>query len=378
MALLMVFQVATAWDQAAAECTPGQMQEANRAYTSAKQFIDAQQWDMAIPRLQSIVEVCPEHVVSLRALGLAYVHSGQHEMGKNVLQRVVEIRADDVEAPDYANLAKAYSKLKQYREARAEFMKAQQLAPDDCGVLFNLGVLHNAAGVYGQSVDTFEHALEVCPRLKDKILPQLTKACQQAAKNQRGSGNVAEAERYEQLARQYSSSAGGSTLFATGKTLMTQQKFAEAANCFQQVAEGSPTNSAAWLNLARCKDQVGQKSASVVAFQKYLELKPGDLRVTADMVMVMIEAGQCSAAKTAAASAVAQNMGKGRKAVAKVNYAWGKALECTKDYEAAKGKFNEYITSGDTDWIAQARTEVGRMDGFIAREKAAKRKAAQG
>ena len=44
---------------AMAECQPGQLQEANLAYQSAKEFLDAQSWDQALARLQSIVGVCP-------------------------------------------------------------------------------------------------------------------------------------------------------------------------------------------------------------------------------------------------------------------------------------------------------------------------------
>nr|MEE4267289.1 hypothetical protein [Candidatus Krumholzibacteria bacterium] len=58
---------------ATAECQPGQMQEANLAYQSAAQFLQAQQWDQAIARLNSIVNVCPEHVEATRGLGTAYM-----------------------------------------------------------------------------------------------------------------------------------------------------------------------------------------------------------------------------------------------------------------------------------------------------------------
>ena len=54
---------------ALAECQPGQLQEANLAYQSAKEFLDAQSWDQALARLQSIVGVCPEHVEATRGIG---------------------------------------------------------------------------------------------------------------------------------------------------------------------------------------------------------------------------------------------------------------------------------------------------------------------
>ena len=44
-----------------AECQPGQMQEANLAYQSAAEFLNAQQWDQAIARMQSIVDSVREN-----------------------------------------------------------------------------------------------------------------------------------------------------------------------------------------------------------------------------------------------------------------------------------------------------------------------------
>ena len=127
---------------AAAECQPGQMQEANLAYQSAVEFLNQQAWDQAIARLQSIVSVCPEHVEANRGLGTASLGKEDFPAAVDWFGKVIAIRAGDVEAGDYANLAKAYAKQKKYKEARAEYMKAEILAPDDCGVLFNLALLH--------------------------------------------------------------------------------------------------------------------------------------------------------------------------------------------------------------------------------------------
>ena len=64
---------------ALAECLPGQMQEANLAYKSAEEFLTAQQWDQAIARLQSIIQVCSEHVEATRGIGTAYLGKKDYE-----------------------------------------------------------------------------------------------------------------------------------------------------------------------------------------------------------------------------------------------------------------------------------------------------------
>ena len=109
---------------ALAVCQPGQIQEANRAYQSAQEFLVNQQWDTAISRLQSIVQVCPEHVEANRGIGTAFVGKGLYAEAVPYFQQVILLRGDDVEAGDYANLGRTYAKLKKYKEARGEYMKA--------------------------------------------------------------------------------------------------------------------------------------------------------------------------------------------------------------------------------------------------------------
>jgi Flp pilus assembly protein TadD len=62
----------------------------------------------------------------------------QFALAVPAFQKVIALRGEDVQAGDFNNLARAFAQQKMYKEARAEFMKAEQLAPDDCGLLFNL------------------------------------------------------------------------------------------------------------------------------------------------------------------------------------------------------------------------------------------------
>jgi tetratricopeptide (TPR) repeat protein len=182
-----------------AECQPGQMQEANLAYHSAAEFLATRKWDQAIARLQSIIDVCPEHVEATRGIGLAMMGQKDFDGAIPYFQKVIELRGDKVEAGDFANLAKPYAKTKRYKEARAEFMKAQRLAPDDCGVLFNLGVMHYASGYNADSVDVLEHALGVCPQIQEQLVTQLSKSAEKAAAQQKRNGNLEKAAYYEGL-----------------------------------------------------------------------------------------------------------------------------------------------------------------------------------
>jgi tetratricopeptide (TPR) repeat protein len=392
VALALVASLASA-GVAAAACLPGQLQEANLAYQSAEEFLVQQQWDQAVARLQSIVNVCPEHVEATRGLGTAFMGKGQtaegggDKAGANQhyatavdwFGKVIVNRGDNVEAGDYANLAKAYAKLKKFKEARAEYMKAEILAPDDCGVLFNLALLHTASGYHTQSVDVFEHllSLDECERAHQQALQQIVKAAGKAADQQKKAGNNAMAAYYVELAGQYGGEAGGSTTMDLVRQKMNARDYAGAVELLEASLAKNPEQPNATLTLARALDAAGRKAESVDAYTKYLGLKPNDTTEWGTKLQVMVEAGQAVAAKSEAEKAYAEHRSKGRQALAPILYSWGLALEQTEEYETARARFAECAASGHAKYAAPAQTQVQRMDDLMKLEVAKRKKASQ-
>ncbi|MCB1183409.1 tetratricopeptide repeat protein [bacterium] len=378
---LVLLLAAVAAPQAVrAECQPGQMQEANLAYQSAAEFLASQQWDQAIARMQSIIAVCPEHVEATRGIGIALMSKGDEASltaAVPYFQKVIELRGDEVEANDFDFLGKTYARLKKYKEARAEFMKAERLAPDDCGVLFNLAVMHYASGYNPQSVETLEHALEVCPDNRDRILGQLSKSAEKAAAQQKANGNMEKAAYYEGLTAKYGAQAGGSTTYDMVKQKMSAKDYQGAIALLEPLVQKEPDNSSALLTLARAQDAVANKRASVATYEKYLALKPTDAQATGSMIQVMVEAGMCSEASARAAKAAGDLASQGRANLAAVNYSWGLAYECLGDFETAKGKFQSCVGAGNPRYEGSARTQVQRMTDLQSIEDAKAKKAAQ-
>ena len=187
---------------ARAECSPGQMQEAQIQFQSAQQLLQTQQWRQAVPQLTSIVQFCEEYFPALRGLGLAHYQLGQYAKAADAYERVIEVRGNEADAGDHANLARALAKQKKYKEARAEYIKAKTRDAKNQAVLVNLGILHAASGFPEDAVDTFQDALTYYPELADRILPQLAKAAQSAAERQKKLGNTGRAREYEEIARE--------------------------------------------------------------------------------------------------------------------------------------------------------------------------------
>ncbi len=376
-AFVLLFAFLLPLGSAHAVCQPGQMQEANLAYQSAAQFLSAKQWDQAISRLNSIIKVCPEHVEATRGLGTAFVGKADFVQSIKWFSKVIALRENQVQAGDFANLGKSYAKLKKYKEARAEYMKAQKLEPNDCGVLFNLGVMHYASKYNAQSVEVLQHALEVCPQYRDNILKQLSVSATAAAKQQKQNGNNEKAAYYTNLMNQYGGQAGGSTTYDMVKKKMAAKQFNEAVVLLKQMLAKNPKQPGAQLSLARASDAAGDNAGSISAYRKYFELKPNDAKNYGTFIQVMVEAGQCSAASSKAAAGVKQFASQGRSALAGIYYSWGLALECKEDYAGAKTQFQKAASSGNSKYSGPAATQVGRMEDFMKMTDAQRKKAAQ-
>ncbi|MBK7671480.1 MAG: tetratricopeptide repeat protein [bacterium] len=365
---------------AMAECQPGQLQEANLAYQSAKEFLDAQSWDQALARLQSIVGVCPEHVEATRGIGTALMGKQQFALAVPAFQKVIQLRGEDVQAGDFNNLARAFAQQKLYKEARAEFMKAEQLAPDDCGLLFNLAAMHDAAGFSTQAVDVCQRLLDEdsCEKVRDKVLVMMAKVAGRAGEQQKRAGNGDRAQYYMELSQQYGGQAGGSTTNDLIKQKMKAGQYGEAATLLEGILAKNADQPNAWLNLARAKDQLGDDPGSITAYERYLALKPTDTTEWGAMLQVMVESGRCSDAATRSAAAFDEHRAKGHLAVAPILFSWGLALECQKDYDGARAKFTQCAESGSERYAASARRQVERMDGLKAVADAERKKAAGG
>ncbi len=348
-----------------AKCTEGQLEEATLQFVSAENLLKQQQWAQALPQLQSIIDFCPEFFPALRGMGMAYMNLEDLDKAAEAYTKAiaaVQANGTPVDAADHANLAKVYAKQKKYKEARAEYMKAERLAPNDCAVLFNLGVLHSATQFYKEAVETLESALASCPDISDKIMPQLAQAADKAAQQQRSIGNAEKAAFYQLKAEEYGGSAGGATTYDLVKTAMKEKDYAKAVQLCDQLLAKDSTHTGALLTKARALDAKGEQPASIKTYREYLVIKPNDIAANAAMIIVMAEAKQCAEATAEAVAAAQRFSSMGAKEMGKINFAWGKALFCAGDFGGARAKFNAAAASGDEKWAAAGREGAAACD----------------
>lgn len=378
MSTVAVLGTAISVRSATAECTPGQMQEADLAYSSAYQFITARAWDQAVPRLVSTLEMCPEHVNSLRALARAYREVGRWEDAKATYEQLLEVAPEATQAGDYAGLGVVLTKLQDYTQARAQYVKASALAPEDCSILFNLGVLHMAVQDYRRAVEALERTLLLCESVKDRVIPKLADACEKAAAKEDKIGNADKAKMYRDKRAQYAGQTSSSEGYDLVKQFMRERKFAEAVPLLQGMLKSAPDRVAYLLSLARCQDALGRKSEAISAYERYLTVEPDDEKSTAVLIRTYSEAGNCQQGIALARTAKARFEPKGRAYLAAIYYSWGMALECSKNYADAREMFRQCLNCNHSEWNEPARQQIQRQQDLIEFEEAKRRQAEQG
>lgn len=356
--LVAIFMSATlAW-----ACPPSQETQANHAYRLAGEFIQARNWQQAIPSLESALTICPDHVNSLKWLGKAFLQVKKYEQAKETLETLVEVQGKNAEATDYMDLGKAYAKLKDYRSARQAYMNAQKLEPNDCDVLFNLGVMHGAVKDYVRQVEVYEQVYDTCEKYSDRVLAPLIKACKKAEEKERGFGNNTQADAFNTKYKQYAQLDTGREGYKLISRTIQKGNYAEAVTLCEDFLKANPEHASAWLSLARCQEQLERYADASASYLKYLELKPNDYKTTGSLVELYAKSERCEEGLSLAERASAKFDSKGKSHLAEIYYGWGKSLECAGRYMEAKEKFRFVTTCGNTELTGYARQEMERQN----------------
>ncbi|MBC8423153.1 tetratricopeptide repeat protein [bacterium] len=366
--LVAVAAVVAGYTAHAVGCPESQNTEASHAFRVAGEFIQKKNWPEAIPSLESALAICPEHENSLRYLGKAYYATERFAEAQAAQEKLVEIVGQDAKPSDYMDLGKTYAKLGENRKARQAYVNASRIEPDNCVILFNLALMHSAVNDYARSVEVYERVVDNCPDLREKAMPYLVKACQEAEQRERSVGNVAEAQLYEAKRSEYGGQAGGSV----GYQLIVEKMKAEdwtgtVAQCKAFLANNpeSSRRDNVLLNMARSYREVGQTGNAIQTFRDYIAIKSGDGKAAGELIELLAANERCDEALDAAEAAGTRIID----AVQKVylNYAWGKALECAGRYQEAKEKFRWVVANASGDYKRWAQVEIERQDQYLER-----------
>ena len=119
----------------------------------------------AIPLLERVVQLEPQHKHAWNDLGLAYLRAGKYDEGTAALRKQLEINPADPHANEYLGLA--LNQQQKYDEAAAAFRKQIEVDPLDPVAHAELGKILLDRREYAESVAELEKATILSPRNAD-------------------------------------------------------------------------------------------------------------------------------------------------------------------------------------------------------------------
>ncbi|MDQ7052050.1 MAG: tetratricopeptide repeat protein [candidate division KSB1 bacterium] len=281
LGLLVIFSVGMFWG-----CQPKEV-------TSAKVYIQQNDWDSAIKQLEIAVENYPENAEAHYLLGRAYGMKGRYEdMNRefdaslkadpkfanqiefernkywieNFNKGVQLFNADKLDeaieafkiaavidpnrVETYRNLAVAYARTQQFDKAIEAFQQAMELDPNSPETLLNMGMVYYQMEKYEDAAKTLEKVLEIQPDNIDAV------STLGLAYHMLGETDKA-ISAYERALEKSPSNVD--LLFNYAALLLKKGEFERAAQTFQRVLQDNPEDYDAVIAVADAFLQVAEK-----------------------------------------------------------------------------------------------------------------------
>jgi tetratricopeptide (TPR) repeat protein len=221
------------------------------------------------------LEADPENPEALHLLGLIEAAHGRLDEGVALLERAV---ARDPSEPLFRiNLARAFKSRRELARAAAELRAAVRLAPNDEGILFELGVLEQESGALASALRIFEGLARANPASFDAIVR--FGDCALFSGDARKA--VAAANRLHELAPERPEAIR----LATGAAIL-EKNWLEAERLARDWTRRFPQEANGWKVLANALYELGRRDEAKTAFDEVLRREPGvpANRVVADVL----------------------------------------------------------------------------------------------
>lgn len=209
------------------------------------------------------LEADPENPEALHLLGLAETEAGRAEAGLSLLERAVVL--DPFEPLFRINLARAHFRRRDFARAAEELKTAARLAPDDRDVLFELGVVEQAAGNFVAALNIFEGLAREAPRNFDLLLRfgDCAMFTGDAAKT------IAAANRLHEIAPERPEPLR----LAAGAAII-EKNWLEAERRARQWTTKFPQDANGWRILSNALYELGRRDEARAAFDEVVRREP--------------------------------------------------------------------------------------------------------
>ena len=212
------------------------------------------QWPEARQAYLEVLKRDIDDLVALQGLAFAYNEMGEAELHLQTYERIVQVAPDE---PEFRQYLLGLYQRENNNEGMIALLKAQaRRSPDDPLVHRQLAELYRRQGDFEAQIASLEEAVKSDPANADNLL---------------------------RLGRLY---------------VEQLDKPCEAARVFELLTRARPEDPVAWRRLGRARGRCNDPDGAVAAFQKALELGPGEIRVYSELGRTLSDLGRFDEAVT--------------------------------------------------------------------------------
>ena len=144
--------------------------KATSYYLHGNDYLLKDQYDLAINKFNEAIKVGSNHAEAYQGRGIANIHKNEDDLAIENLTEAIEM--SQYNAKSYLSRGNVYAKIGDYKQAIADFEKADQVQiPRDDVVLprihLSLGNAHAKSENYDEAIKIFEHAIRILPDFQD-------------------------------------------------------------------------------------------------------------------------------------------------------------------------------------------------------------------
>ncbi len=342
----------------AQECTPTAQAEAEQAYSTAYQFVTANQWAEAIPSLEQAIAACPSHWSSVELLAGASMRVKKMGAAQKNYRALIDgkFKGDMATADQRVLSAYGYVLLRNKNWSEGEKVFQTILVQDPANL-----EAHDRLAICYKSWRKPEKSIEHLEKLYDLHTDEAKKVevAKRLGEAYKGLGDNAQATAW--LGK--SGGGGGSSLFGVGVDHMKKKEWQQAADVFKKFVAEKPDSAAGWKNLGQCYQKLSMTNEAASAYEKTLELDRSKHDVMSRLGLLYLDMGRFNGAGKLSEEAI-NGWSKDDPELGAMYYLQGKVYEKRdENYQAAISMFEKAL--GDSHWGDPARREIERQEQLI-------------
>lgn len=353
----LIALVALASRSALAECSPTDLSDAERSYSTARALSDAGQWADAVSSLERALDSCPEHLASVQLMAFAQMQAKNYGPSARYFQAQIDMQFEGVTANADMNTLRPYGfvllKLNDWSGAVRVYESILEHDPENVEAHERLVYAYDKSGNTALGIPHLEALFHVAGTDEEQ------------AKHAKRIGAAYRKIGEDATAKEWDSIAGGGTSgqFNDGLEHMRRKEWTKAAESFEGYLEGRPDNVPGLKNLGICYDQLGRKADAATTFARAYEVQPDRKDIAKNLALSYSDLERWSDVASIAGPAVEQ-WSDDEPSKGAMYYLMGKVYEKRDgDYESAITMFER--ARSDPHWGSFAVREIERQQQLI-------------